>query len=218
MRLLKALFVLFLFSSAFGQENEWRMMGQLEDHSAAIFLHCGPWERTHQYVLTWTNGSAQDTLIFEPNGQHLYTGDTFLLKAVQVDGWGQKEIVISWLDKSGLASYVKEESITDYHNRIWNLDTRRELFAVVDRHSHEHSTNDGTSETLWEKSHYSYRFSIDSAGTIRLSDFESQYENRAYTKLPNGKRKLTETSGELEPVMKVGIYRFKDGEYVWEEL
>lgn len=126
-----------------------------------------------------------------------------IIKHIQIDGKGSKEIVVYRFMKGSISdhggTFDIDESKTLSKYEIWNVDTKELLFSAINILNHNYNRYLAYVNPTHQSGNemYSYNFSINNAGDITISAFES------FTK--------------SKPDNKEGIYMFVEGKYILVE-
>lgn len=148
--------------------------------------------------MVYNKENQMDTLSFCDYFYVAYP-DNFILKLIQIDGKGLKEIVVTW----NLQAYESDNSLT--FNELWNLDTHEKLFSAQNVF-YEHyvlesvSVDNPLSDTLRDTitCSYEYDFSVENKGQITIK---------------NTKKNFLPMNSCNQPDNEEGIYLFIDGKY-----
>ncbi|MCD6066226.1 MAG: hypothetical protein K0S33_1052 [Bacteroidetes bacterium] len=199
--------LLLLAFQAFGQKSgpAWHLKGQTKDGTVKAYLM---WNDIggHEEYLVYKKENRADTLAFCDYFYDLYP-DTFMLKSIQIDGKGLKEIVVSWsLQYSDSMNKGKAIKRSLTFNEIWDPDSRKKIFSAQNSF-YEHHVFASTfadkhpSDTLRDTITCSYRydFSVDSQGQITIKNTKKNFKPVNVCKQPDNEE---------------GVYLFKNGEYV----
>jgi len=130
-----------------------------------------------------------------------------IFDTIQIDGIGSKEIIFerSYSGKySNIMQAHQEEEFTNIHKyEIWNIDTKTLLFEAISYYKFRFEYwsilgNSATDNDGWSRGNcsYSYGFSIDSIGRIKIS-----------------RTKTKGTNKECAPDKEEGFYIFTNGKY-----
>lgn len=130
-----------------------------------------------------------------------------IFDTIQIDGIGSKEIIFERSYSGNFRNIMQahqEEEFTKIHKyEIWNIDTKTLLFEAIRFYEFRFEnwsilTIDTTDNNRWSRGicSYSYDFSIDSIGRIKI----------------NGTKKIS-TNKECTPDKEEGFYIFTDGQY-----
>ena len=130
-----------------------------------------------------------------------------IFDTIQIDGIGSKEIIFerSYSGKySNIMQAHQEEEFTNIHKyEIWNIDTKTLLFEAISYYKFRFEYwsilgNYATDNDGWSRGNcsYSYGFSIDSIGRIKIS-----------------RTKTKGTNKECTPDKEEGFYIFTNGKY-----
>lgn len=146
---------------------------------------------------------------FKTNG-FLPKNSSKIFDTIQIDGIGSKEIIFERTysgDYRNIMQAQQEEEFTKIHKyEIWNLDTKTLLFEAICFYEYRYEnwslvSNHTSTDDGWRRGFcsYSYNFSIDSIGRIKISEI-----------------KTISTNGECLPDKKEGLYVFTNGMYLKE--
>ena len=155
-----------------------------------------------------------DTILFYL-GEEFDVIDSCRLKAIQIDGKGNKEIVISWQYSGHSMSTNVGGFETGFSKvEIWNVDTHKMLFGAMPSYYYyssyfqsSYSTNVDSLELeeepieIVKKCSYDYDFNIDDMGKIQISSLKKRFNDN-----------ICEPPDHQE-----GTYIFKNGAYVLVE-
>lgn len=133
---------------------------------------------------------------------------TTIVDSIQIDGKGSKEIIFERTysgDFRNIMQAHQEEEFTKIHKyEIWNLDTKTLLFEAISFYEYQYEnwslvTNYTSNDDGWRRGFcsYSYNFSIDSIGRIKISEI-----------------KTISTNEKCTPDKKEGFYIFTNGMYI----
>lgn len=184
-----------------GDSSSWHLKGQLKDGSVKAYLFL-PDGYTHSKYLVYKRNNQLDTLSFSDNS-YIAFPDTFTLRAIQIDGKGLKEILVTWnlpyIDTIG----GKTNKVQLTFNEIWDLDTHQKLFSAQSNF-YEHYVSsllrvDGA-DTLYEETicAYSYDFIVNNTGQITIRNLKKNFQPANCCRIDN-----------ME-----GFYIFKNGQFI----
>lgn len=128
-----------------------------------------------------------------------YDMDSIVLSTLQIDGMGLLEIIISYSMKGGGVDYCEEDVERWHCVRIFNPDTKTEIFTALDRNYDHHANHGcGPSPAFSYTCAWTYKLRIDAKGWIYISDPKTAHDCTAADK-------------------KAGVYIYVDGEYKWHD-
>lgn len=169
-----------------------------------------------KYLLVWKNGTqTKSKVIFEEE-----TFATLLvnIETQQLDGKGHEELLI-YRSYEYMHSYGADNggwSVEKQATVIFNLDTWVNMFEAVSLQSSASEevkpVNDSVSVRESAYCFYSYKFEIDAANNIRISEVKVKHES-----VKNG---IVNNDPEScpEPDHQPGTYIIKNGVYVRKEI
>lgn len=169
-------------------------------------------------LLIYRNGKKWDTLSIAREGDS-DIGDTCFIQTVQIDQKGLKEVVLNWSGE-GSHSYGGPTGGGFFNkftkHEIWNLDTRKQLFAAQSEYYQEESIGyyskpDSVLQTQTVICSYQYAFSVTKEGKVRISNLK---EHNAVTD-DNGVSKKSDCSFS-KPDHTPGVYVLKNGQFIKE--
>ena len=185
---------------AHGQTG-WLLKGQLKDGTVKAFAVPDKDSQTTgsaKWNLVYKNRQSKwDTLTFAPKATVVV--DSILLTALQIDGKGLKEIVLTYTINLAYKTAIKERQNRYTINTIYNLDTRTIIFFA--RSEYYYLNKEKIINT--DSCTYSYNFSIDHQGTVIVKNVKKYF------------------LGSCDPSLvdkSEGIYVFKDGQYIWTKF
>ena len=129
-QLILLLFLPLTFHS-FGQAADstiWHLCAQLENKSVKAYSVRPP-KGKPKNALVFKNNSTWDTLYL--SNSYPPFGDSCGLEAVQLDGQGLDEIVITYTVSRSTISEYNEEIVHFTLKEFWNLDTREKIFMAT---------------------------------------------------------------------------------------
>lgn len=133
-----------------------------------------------------------------------------ILDTIQIDGIDSKEIIFersySGESKNIMQAHQEEEFTKIHKYEIWNIDTKTLLFEAISFYEFRFenwsiTTNSSIDNDGWNRGFcsYTYDFSIDSVGRIKISD-----------------TKVISTNKDCTPDKEEGFYIFRNGQYIKE--
>ncbi len=197
--------ILLLFTTQlFGQTTDsltWYLLSATKDSTVKAYL-VKDRNSESKYFLKYKNGKKWDTLSFADNYAKM---DSCNIEAMQIDGKGQKEIIVKWYYlfwHTSMGHGGFEEGYTQID--IWNLDSRKNIFsAKPDYHFQSLEVNDIIEEDsivetneIHKSCLLNYNFDINTKGQITIKNIKV-----------NG-------DSDCQVDHREGIYIFKDGQYI----
>ena len=185
-----------------GDSSSWHFKGQLKDGSVKAYLFSPP-GYTHSKFFVYKRNDYIDTLLFSDNSYTDYP-DTILLRAIQVDGKGLKEILVTWNLQYTDTSGGKTTKGQLRFNEIWNLDTHEKIFSAQSKF-YQHRIDTITVEGSTNNFHvietfgaYSYDFKVNKKGQITIKNLQRNFQPVNCCQIDN----------------EEGIYDFINGRYI----
>ena len=177
----------------------------------------------------YTYHDNKDTIFFTPFKDLLFfsTYTIKLVDSIQVNGTGSRELLFycsgsGRVDRHG-GSFDIDENYTISRYELWDIDAKKNIFdAVFDYHC-DFTRADMRlySPARRGNESWSYRFTIDSTGTISISHLKTSvkaYITSLVTVVKNGKdgfkAERIPLNYELVPDNPEGIYRYSNGKYL----
>jgi hypothetical protein len=197
--------VFFFWTVAYGQTKDsltWYLIGKTVDSTVKAFVVCNKNSECN-YLIKYKSGNKWDTISFADKN---VTIDSCQIEKIQIDGKGEKEIIIKWNylfwhTSAGHGGFEEGYSQID----IWNLDRRKKIFsATPDYHFQSLEVQDimegdsivGTNEKS-KSCFFNYHFEINSKGQIIIKNIEVNGDN------------------DCKADHQEGIYTYLNGEYIW---
>jgi hypothetical protein len=209
----------------YGQPSDstnWTELGSSEDGTLRVFS-IGTESMIDKYVIKFNQGLTWDTLSFADESAQI---DSCIIKTIQVDRKGLREVMISWtlrLSHSYGGTMGGGVTTNLTRNEIWNLETRKRIFAATSNYYNWENTNSeidsiGRYEETISICSYSYDLNVNDKGEIIVSNLKESNSNETTDYGDNGVviSKTTKSSDiclDSRPDHQVGTYKFKKGHY-----
>jgi hypothetical protein len=128
-----------------------------------------------------------------------YDMDSVELSTRQIDGMGLLEIILSYSMRGGGVDYCEEDDERWHCYRIFNPDSKTEIFNAKDRNYDFHADNGcGPTKAFSSTCQWSYDLRIDEKGWIHITNVTTAKDCQVADK-------------------KNGVYTFEFGQYRWHE-